>query len=190
MNNGRRLLKFKYGTGEDSEFKKCLVKFETSRADGDYDIFTFECDDDPSPDLKKRLDAMAEFLLENCEIEKNEIAHKVQVKSVTCTHKEMEGFDVHGLVISGTRELKNCNAPMCLNSPHKTDVPYCEDSDDESILLSPECLHALDALVSEVFSYVDGKRAQLELDLEEPETMRSVADRVVSQMNTETKETA
>ena len=168
MNDTRRLLKFKYGSGSEEEFKKCLVKFETLRGDGEYDVFTFECDDEPHPDLKKKLEAMIPFLLENCEFEADP-AHKITVKSITCTHKAMDSFDVHGLVISGLRELKHCNAPMNLTSPHKTDRAYSDEDEGYDNLLSSACLNALDELVVEIFAYVDGKRAQLELGLDADE---------------------
>jgi len=166
MGEDRRLLKYKYGgSPANEESKKTFVKFEKERGDGDYDIFTFECDDEPHPDLVKALEAMAPHLRENCEIDDS---RKVTVKSVTCTHKQMEGFEVHGLVISGLRELRNCNSPMSLNSPHKTDIPYADDQDADDMNLTSECLDDLAVLEREVFAYVDGKRAQLELGLEEP----------------------
>lgn len=163
--DSRRLLKFKYGgSSQDEDSRKVFVKFEKERGDGAYDVFTFECNDEPHPDLNKRLQNMVPHLRENCEL--TDDTKVIVVRSVTCTHKEMEGFEVHGLVISGLRTLSNCNAPMNLTSPHKTDRSYNEEDEDDTNLLSSACLEALDALSEEVFAYVDGKRSQLELGLE------------------------
>lgn len=165
----RRLLKFKYGSSSEDEFKKCLVKYEFKRDDGYSDVFTFECDDEPHPDLKEALEGMVEHLLENCEIASEE-GHKITVKSVTCTYKDMDDVGlVRGLVISGVRELRRSNSPMVLNSPHKTDQPYTEDGDDD-ICLSSRCIDALYGLEREVFAYLDGKRAQGELDFGDQES--------------------
>ena len=162
MIDGRRLLKFKYGSSSEGETKRVFVKFEKERDDNQADIFTFECDDDAHPDLKKAPEAMVPHLLENCEI-KAEEGYKIAVRSVTSTYKEMEDGTVHGLVISGLRELRYSRAPLVLTSPHKTDIPYSE-GDEDAPLLTSACLGAFDDLESEVFAYVDGKRAQGELD--------------------------
>ena len=162
----RRLLKFKYGFSGEESSRKCLVKFEQQRGDGEYDAFTFECNNEPHPDLNTKLQDMAEHLIQICELDHE---HMVIVKSVTVTHKDMDFGTVRGLVISGTRTLATCNAPMCINSPHKTDVPYAEDQDPDDNNLTCACLDALDELEKEVFAYVDGKRSQAEFDFgEEP----------------------
>jgi hypothetical protein len=157
----RRLLKFKYGFASDTDSRKCLVKYELERADGEYDLFTFECNDEPHPDLNFKLQGMAKHLIEICELPSDRV---VTVNSVTCTHKDMDGQTVHGLVISGTRALNTSDAPMCLNSPHKTNVPYAEDQDASDKNLSGTCLSDLALLADEVFAYVDGKRSQGEFD--------------------------
>jgi hypothetical protein len=163
VGDSRRLLKFKYGGSHSEEdSKKTFVKFEKERDDGSFDLFTFECDDEVHPDLTKALQAMKPHLLENCELPDDRL---VDVKSITCTYKAMDVGEVRGLVISGVRQLQNSNAPMVLTMPHKTDQPYTEDGDDR-ICLSSACLDDLDRLSEEVFAYVDGKRAQLEMDFQ------------------------
>lgn len=160
MADDRRILKFKYGSRGEDEAKKVFVKFEKLRGDGTFDVYTFECDDEAHPDLSKALQTMKPHLIENCELPDDRM---IEVKSITRTYKDMEVGEVRGLVISGVRQLQNSDAPMVVTMPHKTDQPYTEDGDD-SICLTSQCMDDLDALEVEIFAYVDGKRAQLEMD--------------------------
>lgn len=174
----RRLLKFKYGSG--SSDKKVLIKFEVENS-GDYDTFTFESNDDAHPDLRSALKNLAPHLLENCEVEDNRLP--VNVLGVTCTYKTMESGLIRGLVITGARDLEDSNSPLVLNSPHKTDFHYSETDESGIGLLKPKCLELLDDLIREVFAYLDGKRAQAELDFgkkENEEAPREIADRVLA----------
>jgi hypothetical protein len=153
--SNRRLCKVKIGK-DDLGRAMVTIKIEVPAQDGDYTSLTMESRDIPHPDLVNALATMAEHLLEHAEFPST---WNAEVIGCTVTHTN----DVQGLVITGKRDLKNCNAPLIINTPHFTREPYNEDDESDMGLFSGECGQHLDALEEEALAYVDGKRAQLEL---------------------------
>jgi hypothetical protein len=159
----RRLLKFKKGGAKND--RNYLVKFEVPRPyPEDGDIQTFECNDEPHPDLEKALQDMGNHLLAICEIPKSE-KRPVFISGVTFTYKAMDPLvTVNGLVIVGVRKLLNSDAPLVLTSPHRTNIPYGEGQDADEKNLDSATLEDMAILEREVFAYMDGiKRGQPDL---------------------------
>jgi len=161
MSDGRnrRICKVKIGK-DDYDREVVTIKLEEPDLTGGYTSHLIECKDAPHPDLRNALKEMGQYLLEHAEFPST---WTVAVISVTVTHTN----EVQGLVITGKRELKNCNAPLIVNTPHYTREPYNEDDDSDIGIFSSSCGEALDLLEEEALAYVDGKRAQLDLGLEE-----------------------
>jgi len=149
----RRLLKFK--ASSDGGY---LAKYEVDGKQGT-DTITFESTDAPLPELNAALQKMVDHVVAIAEFPVG-WRGDIKIIGVTCTYSN----DVQGLVITARRELENSNAPLIVNTPHFTREPYNEDSEDDIGIFSSECGDDLDALEVQVFGYVDGDRAQKQLD--------------------------
>jgi hypothetical protein len=155
----RRICKVKIG--KDDYDRECVtIKMEEPDMTGGYTSHLIECKDAPHPDLRNALKAMSEYLLEHAEFPST---WTVAVIGVTITHTN----EVQGLVITGRRDLENCNAPLIINTPHYTRESYNEDDGSDIGIFSSSCGDALDLLEQEAIAYVDGKRSQGELDFDE-----------------------
>jgi hypothetical protein len=146
----RGLLKLKID-GDD-----VLVKYvEREGGEDDGDTVTLESSDPPLPELREALQAMAEHMVAICELPAK-WTEEIRIVGVTVTYSD----DVRGLVITGLRRLQGHAAPLVLNSPHAT------NEEKEQGPYTVACGPALDELEEEVWRYVDGERAQLQLSLE------------------------
>jgi hypothetical protein len=157
----RRVCKVKIGK-DDIGREVVTIKLEEPDRAGGFTAHTIECKDPPHPDLRKALAAMADHLVTHCEFPSTWV-HDIGVIGCTITHTN----EVQGLVITGRRELENCNAPLIINTPHYTREPYNEDDDSDMAIFSGSCGDDLDILEHETLAYVDGKREQLKLELDE-----------------------
>jgi len=155
----RRICKIKIGK-DDFERETVTVKLEEPDQSGGFTSHLIECKDAPHPDLRDALQAMGEYLKEHAEFPSTWV---VSVIGVTVTHTN----EVQGVVITGRRDLENCNAPLIINTPHYTRESYNEDDDSDKGIFSSSCGDALDLLEREAIAYIDGKRAQGDLFAEE-----------------------
>lgn len=156
-NRNKRLCKVKIGK-DDLDRIIVTVKIEVPSQNGDMESVVLESKDLPHPDLVSALDAMAEHLLVHAEFPSTWL-EQVKIISYTVTHTN----EVQGLVITGKKELENCNAPLIINTPHFTRESYNEEDDSDIGIFSFECGQHLDVLEREAIAYFEGKRAQLEL---------------------------
>jgi hypothetical protein len=155
----RRICKIKIGK-DDLEREMVTIKLEEPDQTGGFTNHLIECKDAPHPDLRTALQAMGDYLKEHAEFPST---WDVSIIGVTITHTN----DVQGVVITGRRDLKNCNAPLIINTPHYTREPYNEDDESDKAIFSGACGNAIDALEKEAIAFVDGKRAQGDLFAEE-----------------------
>ena len=145
----RRLLKLK------ADGDAVLVKYDELDGEDDGDTVTLESSDPPLPALREALQAMAEHMVAICELPAR-WTEEIRIVGVTVTYSD----DARGLVITGLRRLQGHAAPLVLNSPHAT------DAEAEKGAYTLGCGLALDELEEEVWRYVQGERAQLQLELE------------------------
>ncbi|MFP4066236.1 MAG: hypothetical protein ACLFS5_01925 [Spirochaetaceae bacterium] len=155
MHGVRELVKLKYKEGEG-----VFVEYTVDRNDNSArDTMTLKTNDAPRRELADALQAMAPHLVEMIEAPREWLA-SITVRSVTVTHTN----DVQGLVITGLRELENSNAPLVINTPHFTRESYNEGGGDDIGIFTSACANALDELETLALRFVDGDRAQQELD--------------------------
>jgi len=155
----RRICKVKIGK-DDCDREVVTIKLEEPDQSGGYTAHLIECKDPPHSDLRNALQEMGQYLKEHAEFPSTWI---VSVISVTVTHTN----EVQGLVITGRRDLEKSNAPLIINTPHYTRESYNEDDESDMGIFSSSCGDALDALEKEAMLFVDGKRQQMQLDLDE-----------------------
>jgi len=70
--------------------------------------------------------------------------------------------DIMGATITSLYELRDTDAPLILNTPHKSEEPYSEGGDD-SKCLAPETCERLETLRQCAMDYVLGTRAQISM---------------------------
>jgi hypothetical protein len=157
----RRICKIKISK-DDIGREQVTIKMEEPDMTGDFTQHLIECKDAPHSDLRNALQSMGDHMKVNAEFPST---WDVSIIGVTITHTN----GVQGLVITGRRDLRHCNAPLIINTPHYTRESYNEDDESDMGIFSSSCGDALDTLEREAIAYVDGKRSQGVLDFDEEE---------------------
>lgn len=154
MNDSRVITKVKCKDG------KITVHYEVRRADReDRDKFTLESWDQAKPEFYSYFDLLKNSVIEICELPVHFI-DRVQVIGVSFSWTE----DIMGATITALLSLKNSNAPLVINTPHKPEAPYSEGSDDSNVL-PDDAIRDLTSLMAAAKRYIDGERSTIQSDL-------------------------
>ncbi len=124
----------------------------------DVDTYSMTCKSEPHADLLQAFQDLLPSVEEICEFD-HDYTEKMVVSGVSFTFKETESGPIRGAVVTAQKLLKNHPAPMIINTPHKTDVPYGEDGDD-SACFSTATAMTLETVEQEALKFVDGKRGE------------------------------
>lgn len=129
------------------------------------DEYSFTCSEKARPEFYEALEALAEHVIEICELPKDYLG-RIKVRGVSYSYGGEA--EVMGAVISASMELKESYQPLNLTTPHKASAMYNpETPDDDMQLLTGDCIDALEALQAECEAYIKGNRAQGSLFKEE-----------------------
>lgn len=129
------------------------------------DEYSFTCSEKARPEFYEALEALAEHVIEICELPKDYLG-RIKVRGVSYSYGGEA--EVMGAVISASMELKESYQPLNLTTPHKASAMYNpETPDDDMQLLTGDCIDALKALQVECEAYIKGDRAQGSLFKEE-----------------------
>ena len=157
----RRLLKLKLGAKTNDVF----IRYDQeNRSSVTRDEFSIKSNEPPKAELRTALDTMAEHVIEICELPED-MKELLLVLGVSVSYND---DNIQGLIITCQRALKHSNTPMIINTPNFSREPYSETADPDVNVFSAECAESLDDLEEKAFAYVDGDRAQRELDFGEP----------------------
>jgi hypothetical protein len=126
---------------------------------GDYDDYIVVTREEPHPDFKDALQGLAGGLLELCELDGAVEEDQITIRGVSFSYAKDDSV---GAVITGLRELRNSNAPLVLNSPHKL-LESMADEPQEEQLLPDAVVSALDDLITQALAFLNGKRSQGDL---------------------------
>ena len=121
----------------------------------------------PRPEFLKSLAALAMDVIEICECDGHWNESDLEVRGASFSWTE----GVMGATITALRKLRQSNAPLVVNTPHKPAQPYAAGGDDSNCL-SEECVERLTTLMDEARKYINGERAQGELFTSQQETSR------------------
>jgi len=152
---GMRFKKIKL-TNDD----KIHITYEKPNKKGGWDDFSFNCVDEALPEFYGALGALAEDVVEMCELSP-ENESRITVRGVSISFAGEA--EVMGATISASKALIHSNSPLQLNTPHKIEEPYNEGPGDDNALLSGQCARRLYLLFEQARRYVDGDRAQADL---------------------------
>ena len=115
------------------------------------------------PDLMTSLQALEPHVRHFLCLPKEWASNAFSIRSVSFSTSDKKGED--GVVISCSAELSTCNAPFFFNTPY---LPVKRHNDEgETDEMPEEAIAALETLKGEVDAYLEGKRAQGELNLGE-----------------------
>lgn len=129
------------------------------------DEYSFTCSEKARPEFYEALEALAEHVIEICELPKDYLG---RIKARGVSYSYGGEAEVMGAVISASMELKESYQPLNLTTPHKASAMYNpETPDDDMQLLTSDCIDALEALQAECEAYIKGNRAQGSLFKEE-----------------------
>lgn len=132
------------------------IRYTVARGGGDPDEYELKCRDLPRPEFETALKSLLPHAAKILELDE-EYLERATVRGVTFSFTN----EVMGAVMTIIRPLDTANAPLILNTPHLPSESYNEDSKGgNDLLLSPECVSALDDLKTEAENYIDGQRAQ------------------------------
>jgi hypothetical protein len=140
---------------------KIHIEYEKMNKNGEWDAYSMTSAQEPAPSFDHALDNLIPHIEEMCELpEKDHQVHPYTVRGVSLSYGGEN--ETLGVTITATRALDHSNSPLVLNSPHKISEPYAEGS-DETQVMSDDCLIDLQILFNEARDYLDGKRAQADL---------------------------
>lgn len=154
MIENRQIRKVKYN---DS---KVIIEYQVER-DGGCDKYTMECSDAPTQDFIDALDNL-KILTKGWTGGLIECGDDCRVAGASMSHKN----GVFGGCFCVLKPIAGCGAPLVLNMPHKPSVPYSEGGDEDVCLTGTE-FDALQEVHNQALAYLDGERAQMELELSE-----------------------
>jgi hypothetical protein len=122
------------------------------------DEYSFTCSEKARPEFYEAMKAMAEHVIEMCELPESYL-DRITVRGVSYSYGGEN--ETMGATISAAMRLDNSYQALNINTPHKASEMYCPDTpDDDMQLLSSECVDALEALLFECEKYIKGDREQ------------------------------
>jgi hypothetical protein len=148
---------------------KVHIEYKKKRNDT-WDDFSLTCHQAPAPGFVKAIDDLRPHVVEICELPKDYVSG-LTVTGVTYTYAG--DADIMAATIIAKKTLNSSNSPLLLNTPHKP-----SDADEKgagSPVLSSACVKILKKLQKEAIEYINGKRAQLEMQLDEVAAKREEA---------------
>lgn len=148
---------------------------------GNGDEYQFTCRDKARPEFYSALEAMAEHVIEMCELP-DRYLDRITVRGVSYSYGGEN--DTMGATISAAMELEESYQPLNLVTPHKASSMYNPDTpDDDRQLLTGDCIAALETLRDECELYIKGERAQGSLFPVEGATVEATKETEPAQLN-------
>jgi hypothetical protein len=136
---------------------KIHMIYEQSNKSGSWDEFQFTCSDKARPAFYSRLQALAVYVVEMCELPDDYIS-RINVHGVSVSYGGTN--EVMGATITAQMALENSNCNLNLNTPHKAEDSYSDAPADPKQLLPEKCIPALNELYEECKAYINGDREQ------------------------------
>lgn len=157
MDKDIRITKVKCSHGE---WTICYEKM--SESTGTYDSYGITSRDMPRDELHKRLQVLANHVEEICELPQGAAKHIVP-SGVSMKYTDN---NCHA-VITALRTLRYSKTPMCINTPARP--LHAAEGDEDGFCMSDEMIKDIEALEEEAMKYLNGERAQQQLDFGEPQ---------------------
>lgn len=132
---------------------RVTIKYHEGAADDPQNETTYTSKDAPTPEFREALQALRADVIDICELPMQ--LYALDVRSVSFSHAN----DILGATITALYSLSKSNAPLVINTPHKSAEPYSEGG-DSSQCLDPHAVARLKRLIDRAEKYLQGARAQ------------------------------
>ena len=142
--------------------ERVIIEYDEEKGAGTNNL-TLNSFEAPAPGFKKAFKRLEKWVNEICELNLSpeDVSTLISIIGVSFSWTN----DILGAVISAKKHLEGTPAPLILNTPHKPSEPYGKNA-DESNVLDSDCVADLENLQKEAEKYLNGKRAQVKIDLE------------------------
>ncbi len=122
-----------------------------------WDDYSISCVERARPEFYETMQALAAHLLEVCEIT---TTNPVEVNGVSLAY----GGEAETMMVTLTAKIKleNSTTPLCINTPCKPCGLLHENDTGENVLYA-DAVDAIQEVINEAETYLDGDRAQGEL---------------------------
>jgi hypothetical protein len=161
------------------------LEYETQNHKGDWDQYSLACSDIPRPGFKEALNALAQDVIQLCELP-DEYITRILITGVSLSYGGPS--ETLGATIISQMALNHSNVNLNLNTPHKPSEPYSEGGDIFQCL-SQECIERLTYLMLEAEDYVKGNRAQGDLFVDKEKAKEEGLKEIVKEFHDNMKET-
>ncbi len=141
---------------------RVIIKWD-EESDQGTDSFEVDSFQTPTPEFVEAFKALDHVLIDLCEFPQS------YCDGITVTGVTYVSGAVWGVVVTGSKTLKNHTAPLNLNTPFSR----AEDENGPG-QLTTRMISLLTAVEEEAVEYINGARAQLELELPEAESQVSI----------------
>ena len=121
----------------------------------------FKCDEEVHSDFSGALIQLVPIVYDILQLPPEWRAGLMYITGVSFSNSE--STDVEGAVITGTVGLDTSTSPFCFNTPHLPFGQYSESGN--SPLMKDSAIQKLERLKEEAVAYMEGKRAQLRLEI-------------------------
>lgn len=142
---------------------KIHLQWQVKRKSGSFDDHSLESVDSAMPEFYKTMESLREHVAELCEFPNDDI-NLINVKSVSFSYGGEN--EIPGAVITASKTLLKSNAPLNINTPHKSFESYSMDESQESdpkAVHTDDCIEILTELQTHAIEYIQGKRQQQDL---------------------------
>ena len=142
--------------------ERIIIEYDEEKGVGTNNL-TLNSFEAPAPSFKKAFKRLEKWVNEICELNlsSKEVSTLISIIGVSFSWTN----DIMGAVISAKKHLEGTPAPLILNTPHKPSEPYGKNADEGNVL-DNDCIEDLENLQKEAEKYLNGKRAQVKIELD------------------------
>lgn len=135
---------------------RVVINYAVLLDDDRRDEYTLSCTDAPTPEFAQTMGALSGALPAWLEVDAYYCSDMTPI-GVSLTWKH----GIMGACVTALKPLTRCNAPLVINTPHKSALPY--SGTDDSMCLPGQAVEMLEKLIAHASDYIDGVRAQADL---------------------------
>ncbi len=140
--------------------------------------YSIDSPEQPVGAFKEAFQKMDFFLIELCELadQPKDVPVMCEDVNITGLSFKYEDGELSSAIITGTKALAYSNSPLVLNTPNKAVMVAGADDGFEFDRMkhhTDPCIAGLKAVLEHAEQYVDGKRLQIELPLNDERPVRT-----------------
>lgn len=168
-----RIAKIKF---QDSE-RKTVIEYQKWKPGERWDEYILTSEDPPLQTFRDEMNKLGPHICTLLELPAS-YADTIKVSGISLSYKD----GIMGCVITCQKKLRSANSPLILNTPHMTEESYSETDESGNNLLSMEIINLVHNCMDHARDYINGKREQLQLELEDETPKNKKQPKATSEM--------